>query len=191
MQLVIVLGLEPGFSASWSSWSSVVSENWSQPKRILESPLSLLHVCVALQEHNRGMRYLGRGIILLGALPDSTTAVADSPSWPQWALQSWFLNVTTSYFVSSRIDIQLFFGAGTLSLAMASGLITGVLTGEYETSFFPHGPGHRTWSQRASGPWPHVSVPSPSLWTSAAQAKWCKGAQTLINNKNGITSFQN
>lgn len=171
MQLVTVLGLEPGFSASWSSWSSVVSENWSQPKRIMESPLSFLHVCVALQEHNRGMRYLGRGIILLVALPDSITAVADSPSWPQWALQSWFLNVTTSYFVSSRIDIQLFFGAGTLSLAMASGLIAGVLTGEYETTLLPPWP--TAQDLRPEGIWPMAAcvcaLPFPVNLRSSSQ----------------------
>ncbi|XP_059232679.1 blood group Rh(CE) polypeptide isoform X3 [Mustela nigripes] len=59
----------------------------------------------------------------------------------------------------SRIDIQLFFGAGTLSLAMASGLITGVLTGLIlSLKIFKAPPAAKHFDDQAFWEFPHLAT---------------------------------
>ncbi|VCX40797.1 unnamed protein product [Gulo gulo] len=59
----------------------------------------------------------------------------------------------------SRIDIQLFFGAGTLSLAMASGLIAGVLTGlVLSLKIFKAPPAAKHFDDQAFWEFPHLAT---------------------------------
>lgn len=114
---------------------------------------------MALQENDRGIFH-----------KEEDTCCPDAPSWPghyscKQCLSPWPLQPDTwtwpSLLCISRLSFQVLHDTGALSLSMAMGLASGLMTGQCVLTV-PPPPRHRAWVQSASAP--SLDVHKPILF---------------------------
>ena len=184
-QLVTELGLELGFSNSWSGSLPMGSEDECEPNRILELPLPFLHVSMALQENDREMYHQEEDIVFLMALPDSVTAHASSAFCPH-DICSLIPECDHLCFVISRL-----ISIGILSLYMVMGLASGLLTGQCGLTL-PPVPRHRArLGMHLPHGWTRRSPSRPLRTNLLCSSQMAQGLRLWLTNKQTNKQTQN